>query len=281
MPYKIRPQKRKEMSSIQIMTRSEKMLEALAQNPKGVLGGIAVIILIGAIIFTTQYMNRQAEEAAWAIEGEASKLLNEPTPLPKPISEEEEDAPIVEILSETERLEKSAELYEKVLKEHAGSNAAVVSLYESGIVYEKLEMNDKAETQFLALIQKHPDHKSLTVLSHLKLAYLYQKKGDSTAAIEQFRTVYEMPGIDNQDQAGFELARALESEGKSEDAKALYEKISEDFVESPWGTEAKARFLLLAPPPPEPAAEMDAPKTEETKAAEEKMEPMSEEIPDE
>ncbi len=279
MPYKIRPQKQNETASIQIMSKSEKMLEAMAQNPQRVWGGIAIILLIGAIIFTMQYMNRHEEESAWAIEGEASKLLNEPAPLPKPITEEEEDAAIVEVLSETERFEKAAKLYEEVLTKHASSDAAVVSLFESGIVYEKLEMNDKAETQFLAFIQKHPNHR-LTGLSHLKLAYLYQKKGDNAAAIDRLRTVYEIPENDSRDQAGFEWARVLESDGKTDEAKALYEKLSEEFSETPWGTEAKARFILLAPPT-EPAADAETPKEEKPMATEEKPKPLPEEIPDE
>jgi len=57
-----------------------------------------------------------------------------------------------------------------------------------------------------------------------------------------------MPASDNRDQAGFELARALEISGKDDEARVLYQKLSEDYVETPWGTEAKARSLLLSPP---------------------------------
>lgn len=276
MPYKIRPQKQKELSPIEVETRTEKILGKITDRPQFVWGGIIGILLIGAITFTTQYFNRQAEEVAWSIEGEATKLLHDPPPLPKPISEDEEDAPIEIVMNETQRFEKAAALYEEVLSKHANSNAAVVALFESGNAYEKLGANDKAEAQFLSFIQKYPDHKSLATLSHIKLAYLYQLKGDVSGAIEQFRLVYEMPNTDSRDQAGFELARALESQGKTDEAKILYGQLSEEFKESPWGTEAKARFVMLSPEK-EPVAE--SPSADDTPSVEEKPAPITEETP--
>ncbi len=284
MPYKIRPQKNKEAAApVQIVTKSERLFVWISNHPQWVWGGIALVILLGVMTFTVQYFNQQAEEAAWAIESEASKLLNEPPPLPKPISEEEEDAPIEIILSETERLEKAAGLYEKILTEHADSNAAVVALYESGNAYEKLGQNDKAETRFLAFIEKYPNERSLSVLSKMKLAYLYQKKGDVSGAINLFREIYESPDVEIQDQAGFELARALESQGKHDEAKALFEALSTQYIESPWGIEAKARFVLLSPS--ESTTETDEAKEETSEntdadVSEEKTEPLPEEISD-
>ncbi|NOY84897.1 MAG: hypothetical protein GXO96_08785, partial [Nitrospirae bacterium] len=71
----------------------------------------------------------------------------------------------------------------------------------------------------------------------------------------------EMPASDNKDQAGFELARALEVSGKDDEAKVLYQKLSEDYVETPWGTEAKARSLLLSPPQADSTEEESATET--------------------
>jgi len=249
MPYKIRPQKQKETAPVQIVSKSEALIETLMQKPQLVWGIIALIAVIGAGTFFKQSTRQSAEEAAWTIEAEASKLLHDPPPLPKPIEEGEEDTAPLEIMDKTTRIEKAAEHYEEILAKYPKTDAARIALFESANAYAKLQKDDQAAAQYTAFIEKYPDSKKLGVLSQLRLAYLDQKKGDDAAAVDRFRMIYEMPDSDNKDQAGFELARALEVSGKADEAKALYQKLSEDYAETPWGTEAKARFVLLSPAP--------------------------------
>jgi len=266
MPYKIRAQK-KEITPLQIASRGEELLETIVSHPQWLWGGVALLALVAGITFTVQSVNKRSEVVAWNIQSEASKLLYEPPPLPEPIEEGAEDEVSVEILDETERYKKAAELYEEILETYPGSDTAMIALFESGNAYFKLASYDKAEAQYLAFLKKYPGSKGLVVLSYLKLAYLYQQKGDDAAAIDQFRKVYEMPDANNRDQAGFELARALEVQGNGDAAKALYEELSEVFSESPWGVEAKARYTLLAPPETsEGASDSDAENEESGEA---------------
>lgn len=263
MPYKIRPQRQKKVAPIQIMSRGEALIETLMEKPQWVWGSIALIVMIGVLTFFMQSMRQNAEEIAWSIEAEASKLLHDPPPLPKPIEEGDEDVPL-EIMGETERIEKAVERYEEILVKHSETDAARIALFESANAYAKLQKDDQAAAQYTRFIEKYPDSKKLTVLSQLRLAYLDQKKGNDAAAIDRFRMIYEMPDSDSKDQAGFELARALEMTGKGDEAKALYQKLSEDYVETPWGTEAKARFILISPPPKSSEEESPTTETSET-----------------
>ncbi len=260
MPYKIRPQKQKEEAQIQVVSRGQALMESLSEKPQVIWGGIALLVVVAVVTFFMQSARNNAEEAAWTIEAEASKLLHDPPPLPKPIEEGDEDAPL-EIMNETQRIEKSLERYAEILAKHGDTNAARIALFESANAYAKLQKDEQAVEKYTAFIAKYPDSKKLVVLSHLRLAYLEQKKGDEAAAIDRFRMLYEMPASDNKDQAGFELARALEISGKDDEAKALYQKLSEDYVETPWGTEAKARSLLLSPPPVASTEEKSATET--------------------
>jgi len=248
MPYKIRTQRKKEIDLLEIQSKTEAFMEEMMARPLLIWGGIAILVLLGAGFYTMQYMGRQAEETAWILESEASKLFHEPAPLPQPIEEGEEEEETTEILDEQERLNRSAELYEEVLQKHSGTKAATVALFESANVYYKLENYEKAEAGYLDFLKNHSDHKSLVELVHLRLAYLYAKKGDSSSAKSHFQTVYGLANASTRDQAGFELARTLESDGQADEAKALYEKVSEEYSESPWGVEAKVRLTLLNPP---------------------------------
>lgn len=247
MPYKIRSQKDKESTPSLIASRGEAAIEKTFNRPQWVWGFVVLIVLIGVITLTMQSSKRGEEEAAWSLEAEASKFHHEPAPLPKPIEEGEEDTAPLEIMDQTARLKKAAEIYEEILSKYPKSTAAKVALFESGNVYTLLSMDDKAYEQYVSLIEKYPDSLSLSVLSHLRLAYLEQKKGNQSAAIDRFRMAYEMPESASKDQAGFELARALEVNGKADEAKTLYQKLSEDYAKTPWGVEAKARLLLLSP----------------------------------
>ena len=254
MAYKIRVQKKKEVTSLKIASRSEERLQALIARPKLVWGSLAVVVLIAALSFALRSMNQGAEEAAWTLEAQASKLFHEPPPLPEPIEEGAEEAPQV-LLDPIERMKKSAEIYDQILEKHPRQSAASIALFESGNVYYALESYDKSEERLLSFLKKYPDRPGLIPLAHMKLAYLYLKKGEGEKAQNHLKTVYEQPDSPNKDQAGFELARALEADGKIDQALAIFSEVSSAFPQSPWGTEAKVRLTLLNPPKPDEVAE--------------------------
>lgn len=247
MAYKIRVPKKKELEPAQIASRSEEVIGHLLDNPKLIWGGIALAILIAGGVYLKQYSDQQADEAAWLIESEASKLFHDPPPLPEPVEEGEEE--IAEALLEPEeRLKKASELYDEIIEKYPANDVSAIALFESGNVYYKLKDYDKAEERLKLFIEKYPKQQGLVTISKLKLAYLYQVKGNNSEALNHFRAVYEMPDSSSRDQAGFELARALEADEKTDEAKAIYTDISESADESPWGAEAKARLVLLDPP---------------------------------
>lgn len=245
MPYKIRVNKKKETAPIRIVNRSEEMFEQVRTNPKWIWIGAGVILAVAAILLTVQILNHNTEKKAAALEAEASALFHEPPPIPQPI-EEGKEAP--KELTKTERLQKSAALYDEIVAKYPGTSTAMVAQYESGNVYFELEDNEAANQRYLSFLQKHPDQKQLAALVHLKLAYLNQKKGDLPSAMNQFKAAYDMEDGHSRDQAGFELGRALEQTGKKEEAVAIYKKLSEGSGQSPWAAEATARLVVLTPP---------------------------------
>ncbi len=243
MSYKIRVRK-EAAARIHVTHWSESMGRWVMANLKGVLSLIGVFVVVGLVLFAFNAMTSNEEGKASILETEASILLHDPMPLPEPI-EEGEDPP--EILTQTERYQKSADLYGEILEKYPNTVSAMVAQYESGNVYFELEAFDQAEEHYRDFIRMYPEKKELISIVQLKLGYLQQRKGESQAARDFFRTLYESESARNRDQAGFELARSLETSGKEEEARKIYEKISEDFALSPWGTEARARFTLLNP----------------------------------
>lgn len=255
MPYKIRVRK-EESVQVHIAHWSESMVKWVMANLKSVISVIGVIVVIGVALLAVKYMTLGAEDKASILETEASSLLHDPIPLPEPIEEGEDPS---EILTQKERLQKSAELYGEILEKYPNTATASIAQYESGNVYFELEEFDLAEERYRAFIRTYPEKKELISIIQLKLGYLQQRKGESQTARDTFRTLYESGSAWNRDQAGFELARSLEEGGKEEEAKKIYEKLSENFAQSPWGTEAQARFILLNPPPETDSSSDDKP----------------------
>lgn len=247
MPHKIRVQKKRDEAPLRLVTRSEELVEQVRSNPKWIWGGMGVALALIAIFITGWFLNQQAEKKAAAIEAEAFRLFHEPPPLPQPI-EEGKPEPEPDIMDKTERLKKSASLYDEIVEKHPRTDVARMAPYESGNVYFELKDYDAAENRYLAFLEKNAAQKNLASLAHLKLGYLYQKKGNPESALKHFRASYEAEGGNSRDQAGFELARALEMSDKKNEAVEIYKKVSEDFEKSPWGVEAKVRMDLLNPP---------------------------------
>lgn len=247
MPHKIRVQKKRDEAPLRLVTRSEELVEQVRSNPKWIWGGMGVALALIAIFITGWFLNQQAEKKAAAIEAEAFRLFHEPPPLPQPI-EEGKPEPEPDIMDKTERLKKSASLYDEIVEKHPRTDVARMAPYESGNVYFELKDYDAAEKRYLAFLEKNAAEKNLASLAHLKLGYLYQKKGNPESALKHFRASYEAEGGNSRDQAGFELARALEMSDKKNEAVEIYKKVSEDFEKSPWGVEAKVRMDLLNPP---------------------------------
>jgi tetratricopeptide (TPR) repeat protein len=247
MPHKIRVQKKRDEAPLRLVTRSEELVEQVRSNPKWIWGGMGVALALIAIFITGWFLNQQAEKKAAAIEAEAFRLFHEPPPLPQPI-EEGKPEPEPDIMDKTERLKKSASLYDEIVEKHSRTDVARMAPYESGNVYFELKDYDAAEKRYLAFLEKNAAQKNLASLAHLKLGYLYQKKGNPESVLKHFRASYEAEGGNSRDQAGFELARALEMSDKKNEAVEIYKKVSEDFEKSPWGVEAKVRMDILNPP---------------------------------
>lgn len=245
MPYKIRVQKKREQAPLRLVTRSEEWVEQVRDNPKWIWSGIGIVLVAAAVLLGVWFVGRQAEQKAGALEAEAFRLFHEPPPLPQP---KEEGKPDPDIMDKTERLKKSASLYDEITQKYPRTAVARVALFEGGNVLFELKEYDAAEKRYLAFIEKNANQKDLASLAHLKLGYLYQRKGNAESALKQFRAAYEAEGARNRDQAGFELALALEAGDKKNEAVEIYKKVSEQYAKSPWGVEAKVRMDKLNPP---------------------------------
>jgi predicted negative regulator of RcsB-dependent stress response len=253
MPLKIRAPKKKETLSEKITDQYDHLKERLFSPSRFLVLTIIMLVVVGASAAAFLFFTKRSEGKAWALESKAGKLLDEVyTPPSTPPDGNGVDQNKKE---ETEKLERAAGFYEEILKDYPRTDAAVIAQFQSGHVYFELEKYKLAEEKYLAFIKEQADEKEFLPIVQMKLAYLYQKTGDTPSALKYFHLIYDAKngkekekGV-NQDQAGFEIAQILEQTEKKSEAIAIYKKVSEDFTESPWGVEAKTRLTLMETPP--------------------------------
>ncbi len=217
---------------------------------KPIFSSVGVLLLAGIVSFAVLSSNRRAEDRAHALQSEASRLFHEPPPLPEP---KEEGKPAPKILTKPERLKKAAELFDEVTKTYPRTKSAMIAQYESGNVYYALDALKTAKERYQAFLAKYPEQKTLSAMVRIKMAYLYQKEKNPSEAMARFRALYNAKDGYGKDQAGYEVGRLLETEGKGPEAIAIYKEITKDSKDSPWGMEAQGRLSILEPPPPPPA----------------------------
>jgi hypothetical protein len=247
MPYKIRmPKEEESLPSEELFDRLQTVQEQLSEQPRLVWGVVITLVLLMGAGSAFWFFQRQSNRKAWDLSVEAAQLV-----LKEPSSPVQNPDPKQKIESRSDRLAKAGKLYETILEKYSATPAANLAQYEAGNTYFELEKYDQAELFYLAFLKKQENEKEKGLLSivRLKLAYLYQKQGDVASASDQFRMVYEggEPKGALRDQAGFELARLLAQQEKKSEATEIYKKVSEEFTDSPWGTEAKAQMALLDP----------------------------------
>ncbi len=116
---------------------------------------------------------------------------------------------------------------------------ADVLLYIAYCKYELGNYDDAIKT-LKELNDRFPDPR-ITPLGYLKMAEAYLKKGDNTDALATLKDLASIKDGIFQDMALMESGKILESQGKKEEAKAVFKDLVTKFPNSPLAAEAKAK----------------------------------------
>jgi len=242
MTYKIRPPKKKDTGISNLPTASEGIRERMQISPKWIALGTGVLGAFIIISLGLGFINDRSEEKAKALELKAADFFH--------AASDTKDAKAIgqDTSFSKEQLKKSVKLYEEITERFPKTTVAPIALFKAGNIHIQMKEYDLAEKYYTALLSAPTNAGKMIPLVHLKMGYLKRLQGNATSAIDHFRKAYEMEGTSTKDYAGFETARSLEQADRKQEATEVYRKISEEFIQSPWGLEAKARLLLLAGP---------------------------------
>jgi tetratricopeptide (TPR) repeat protein len=149
--------------------------------------------------------------------------------------------------NEAARRAKAKELLEKVRGDYGSTAAAdVAGLYLAQIAADEGRL-DEAREGWQDFVDDHGDH-MLAGEARLNLINLDRKQGKAQQVAKELEGMLEQNNaVLPQDVVLFELAQTQEQLGRRQDAVGTYQRILDEFPQSPYGSEAQQKLGALDP----------------------------------
>lgn len=149
--------------------------------------------------------------------------------------------------NEAARRTKAKELLEKVRDGYGSTDAAdVAALYLAQVAADEGRL-DEARQGWQDFVDDHGDH-MLAGEARLNLINLDRKQGKAQQVAKELEGMLEQNNAAlPQDVVLFELAQTQEQLGRPQDAVTTYQRILDEFPQSPYGSEAQQKVSALDP----------------------------------
>ena len=207
----------------------------------GVLVGI--LALVAAVFGVRAFMAKQ-ERAASELLGQAEKVTAAPlvTSGAKP-----DDAASPSFPDAASRDARAKELLERLRSEHGGSAAAdVAAIYLGNLAHQA---GDEAGARKLweEFLDEHDDH-MLAGGVRVSLIELDRADGKAQEVADRLRADLEREDKPlPEDVLLFELAKTLEQLGNADEARQTYQRLGDEYPDSPYASQAQAKARELGP----------------------------------
>ncbi|HVT61661.1 MAG TPA: tetratricopeptide repeat protein [Thermoanaerobaculia bacterium] len=143
--------------------------------------------------------------------------------------------------SEAARRARAEELLTRMRKDHPFSSASDVASIYLAEIYAGENKLDQARQLWSDFVRKHRDH-ILAGQARLNLFDLDRSKGKAQQVIQELRTMLEQPDAPlPQDVLLYELATTLEQLNRDQEALQTYQRILDEFPQSPYHQTAQQK----------------------------------------
>lgn len=208
-------------------------IEKFQERPKVYIGGLVAFIVIGlGASGLAAYLDFRADKASEEL-SEAIRLYSAEVDATSP--NPDADPPVFP--SEEARRAKAEEVFSEI---DAGDAGEVAKLYEARIALDNGD-TDKAREIWNDFLAKNPDH-VLAVSVRLNLFELQRKAGEAEQVAETLQGQLEAVEKDlPADVLIYELAQTREALGQSDAARELYQRLVDEYPQSPYTADARKR----------------------------------------
>ena len=232
------------------------------QEREGLVLGLIGAVIVGGLAFgvSRTYSTSQDQEASRALE-QAFVILE------APVGEKAADAAEAKTnpsekryKDEAERLAAAKAAFQSAADAHKGRGAALIASLYQGHMALKAQDYDAAAAAYAAFLDAADKEDPLRFAGLSGWAAALEAKGDRKGAIAKWEELVNLPERLEEDAALFSLGRLYEEEGDHSRARASYERIKNDFSESPLKTKAEEALAKMPPPPATSPAPLNAEK---------------------
>lgn len=205
------------------------------------LGAVLLAVLVGILAFF--YVNHRSDLANEAL-AKATKVYNAPI---DPAAAKPNDPKEPSFAGEAARQARARQLFERLQSDYRFTDAAdVASIYLAELDAASGKLAD-ARRRWNDFVKRHGDH-VLAAQARIDLMELDRSQGKGQAVAQQLRQMLDQSDAPlPQDVILYELATTLEQLNHNQEAAQTYQKLVEEFPQSPYRQTAQQKLTALDP----------------------------------
>lgn len=234
---------RKDLKQDEIREKFADAIRSVSLHGREVLYIIGVVIAVGLIAFGWFYYERKQQEESQNMLGIAIEKFQAPVgPAPADPSGQKQK---YNYKTEEEKYTDALKSFEQIVKQHGNTPAADMARYQAGICAFYLKNYKKAE-EYLLQAGKVSDRNVLYFQSRIALANLYNLTGrsaDATRVLDE--AIRKDKDLVPPEYLMFQSAETLAKAGKTKEAITTFQKILDQYKDSPVSYQAQARLNEL------------------------------------
>ena len=230
---------RRDLKQDEVREKVAEAVKSVSLHGREVFYIVVIVVAVAAIAFAWFFYERQQQEAGQNLLGQALEKFNSPVAAPV---DPNMPKPTYNYSTENQKYTEALKDFETVISKYGNTPAAEMSRYMAGISAFYLKNTAKAE-EYLKQSSRVSDRNILYYQSRMALADLYSKTNRFDPAIALLQEALKRP----KPQVPLEyllmqLAEIYAKAGKKKEAKDTYQKIVNEYKESPASFEAQQKL---------------------------------------
>ncbi len=235
---------RKQMKRDEFISTVQKLFNLALRYRKPLAVGFAIALVVTLALLGWKYYRHQQELKASILLSPALKEFHAPVTQPEETSSYDKPTE-PSFTSEEEKYRQVLSSLQKVIDRYPRSHSAAQARYYQGICYLHLNQYENAIKAFEGSLKKSSDS-LIKALSIMNLAYSYEATQDYQKAAELYRDhLKALSRAVAKEIVLLDLGEYYEKSHQEKEAMAQYQRIIDEFPESPYKTEAQDRLDTL------------------------------------